>query len=120
MICYWDIGVIDIQAKEIHYFDSMSGSGKKYLDAMLQYIVDEGREKKKIVINTSEWSLISQHQNTPQQSNGFDCGVFTIVCADFLSDDLSIESSSYSQSDMPYFRQKILVDILRGELNYPI
>lgn len=67
---HWVLGAIYIQKKEIHYYDSMSGSGKKFLDAMLQWIVDEGREKKQITIDKNEWKLISSHRETPRQNNG--------------------------------------------------
>lgn len=51
----------------------------------------------------------------PQQRNGVDCGVFTIICADFTSDNLNL---SYNQSNIPLFRKKIIMSILRGSLNY--
>ena len=51
----------------------------------------------------------------PQQSNYVDCGVFTIVCADVLSDNLNL---SYNQTNIPLFRNKIGMSIIRGSLNY--
>jgi hypothetical protein len=117
---HWTLGVCFMQKKEIHYYDSMSGGGKRYLDAMLRWIVDEGREKKGIEVNPDEYKLIAQHNLTPQQRNGVDCGVFSTICADFLMDNLPIAESSYSQNDMPFFRRKILADIIRGKLLYPM
>ena len=40
------------------------------------------------------------------------CGVFTIVCADFLSDNLPF---IYSQKDMLFWREKIGIDIFREQ-----
>ena len=37
----------------------------------------------------------------PQQCNGVDCGVFTTMCADFISDDLPL---NYHQSEMSHYR----------------
>ncbi len=42
----------------------------------------------------------------PQQRNGFDCSMFTIMNCDFMSDDLPLAENSFSQLDMPTFRLK--------------
>ena len=39
------------------------------------------------------------------------------TCADFISDDLPLE---YRQIHMPYLRQKVGCDMLRGKLSYPL
>ena len=114
---HWTLAVAYIQRKEIHYYDSMSGSGTMYLEGLLRWLADEHQTRKGSPLDTSEWQLISREDHVPQQANGVDCGVFTIVCADFISDDLPLE---YSQKDIPRFRQKIGCDILRGFLTYPL
>jgi sentrin-specific protease 1 len=80
-----------VQKKEIHYNDSMANAGTKYLNAAMQWLVDEGKEKKGMEIDKQEWSLVSNRTNVPQQANGFDCGVFSVVNADFASDNLAFE-----------------------------
>jgi len=112
---HWVLAVVDITQKEIHYYDSMSGGGTKYLDAILKWLADEAKEKKKMMLNTSEWSLFEREEHVPQQMNGYDCGVFSIVLADFLSDRLPLR---YSQDDMAEFRNKIAAAIRRGSLLY--
>lgn len=87
---------------------------------MVRWIIDEGFHKTKRQIRESQCKRISQHLRTPQQLNGNDCGVFTIVCADFLSDDLPIIESSYNQTEMDFFRMKIGTDMIRGKLQYPL
>lgn len=116
--CHWTLGAIFVQNKEIHYYDSMGSTGQKYLDAMWQWVFDEVKAKKRILLNKSEWTILPVPE-TPKQNNGTDCGVFTIMCADFLMDNMPILESTYSQADMPFFRQKIMNDILRGYLDYP-
>jgi sentrin-specific protease 1 len=116
--CHWTLGAIFVQKKEIHYYDSMGSTGQKYLDAMWQWVFDEVKAKKRILLNKSEWTILPVPE-TPQQNNGTDCGVFTIISADFLMDNMPILESTYSQADMPFFRQKIMNDILRGYLDYP-
>ena len=117
---HWTLGYIDMIAKEIHYYDSMGGYGKKYLNTMLKWIIDEAKEKYNMIIHENEYKLISNHSDNPQQRNGFDCGMFTIICSDFLTDSLPINEKSYNQSKMSYFRNKVMIDVLTGSLNYPI
>jgi sentrin-specific protease 1 len=112
---HWVMAVVYVQKKEIHYYDSMSGSGKRYLDAMLTWLVDEAREKKGQQLDKSQWKLIDREQNVPQQQNGYDCGVFSIMCADYVSDNLPL---SYVQEDMQNNRVKIAAAIRRGHLTY--
>jgi sentrin-specific protease 1 len=109
-----------MKIKEIHYYDSsMDDLEMKYLEELLHWLIDEAKAKKGLDLDTSDWKLIPQPQ-CPQQANGFDCGVFSIMIADFLTDDLPVMEGLYSQINMPYFRSKIMRDILRGKLNYPI
>lgn len=114
---HWALGVVYMEAHEIHYYDSMSGRGDQFLNALRSWVADESLNKRKVELDMSDWKLISREAHVPQQMNGSDCGVFTIVCADFLSDDLPLE---YSQQDMSFFREKIGCDILRGALKYDI
>lgn len=112
---HWVMAVVYVQKKEIHYYDSMSGSGKRHLDAILRWLVDEAREKKGVALDPAEWKLVEREKHVPQQQNGFDCGVFSIMCADYLSDDLPL---TYRQDQMPTNRVKIAAAIRRGHLMY--
>jgi hypothetical protein len=112
---HWTMLMIHMQKKEIHYFDSLSGSGKTYLEAAMRWIKDEGREKKNLTIDTNEWRLLERERNVPQQRNGSDCGMFSIYAADYLSDDLPME---YNQDEMAENRLRVGAAILRGQLTY--
>jgi sentrin-specific protease 1 len=118
---HWTLAVVYIQKKEIHVYDSIVSKEAKIVagkiaTALLKWVADEGLKKKTIKITKKEWNKKFDSQ-IPQQENGYDCGVFCIICADFLSDNLPLK---YSQHDMSNLRNKIAADILRGELNYPI
>lgn len=117
---HWTLAVVYPQLKEIHYFDSMRGKGQFYMEGLRNWIMDEAAIKKNLTLDPSEWILISRTHEIPQQGNGFDCGVFTIVSADFLSDNLPLNEQSYSQTKMPFFREKIGCDILKGTLSYSL
>jgi Ulp1 family protease len=112
---HWVMAVVKITQHEIHYYDSMSGSGQRHLRHILQWLQDESKEKKKTELDTSSWQLIDGEEDVPQQGNGFDCGVFSIMCADYVSDDLPL---CYNQSEMPNNRIKIGAAIARGQLTY--
>jgi sentrin-specific protease 1 len=116
---HWAMAVVCIQKLEIHYYDSMSGNGKSkdWLDGLLQWLVDEALDKKRATLDTSKWCLLDCEEHVPQQNNGVDCGVFALMCADFLSDNLPL---TYTQDNMAFFRRKIAADIIRGSLQYPV
>lgn len=112
---HWTMAVVFVQRKEIVYYDSMSASGQRYLQALLRWIKDDAKDKKQIDLDVSEWKLIDRQPNVPQQENGYDCGVFCITCADYVSDDLPLD---YDQDYVTENRTRIAAAILRGSLNY--
>ena len=115
---HWTLIVVYVQLKEVHYYDSMSGPGKRYIEGVLRWIADEAKDKRgEANYDTSDWTSHDREAGVPQQMNGVDCGVFTSICADFVSDDLEL---SYSQANMLYFREKMCLDILRGSLDYAV
>ena len=69
--------------------------------------------KTKSQFDVKEWSFYSPE--VPQQNNNKDCGLFVIVLADYLSDNLPL---SYTYAMMPNLRLKIGTDIIRGRLLY--
>jgi len=86
---------------------------------MWQWAADEVKNKYGFSLEKSEWHLESIQQ-TPKQDNGKDCGIFTIMCADFLMDNLPICEESFGQEHMEFLRLKIVNDIIRGDLEYPV
>jgi Ulp1 family protease len=103
--------------KRIQYYDSMAGSGAQYVKILSRYIQDEAMDKKGAAnYDMSAWTL--QHcdrQCTPQQQNGSDCGVFTILFADFVAANLPL---SFQQSNVSECRMKICASILAGKVWY--
>ena len=81
--------------------------------ALWRYLQDEVKSKgySEDLIRENEWS--QEISDCPQQHNGFDCGVFVCMLTDFMLADL-VPLQCYSQHHMPYFRQKLCSDILRG------
>jgi len=116
---HWILAVIFMQLQHIRIYDSKVSLGHdmdRYLKDLTRWIGDEAVAKK-VSVDIGEWTVSSRENFVPQQTNGRDCGVFTCMFADFLSDDLPLE---FSQEHIPHFREKIVADICRGSLGYSI
>ena len=116
---HWCCGCINIRDKKIEYYDSMNGSALQFFRIIKQYLKDEHIDKLKLnhikyLLNIQEWKIDNNNNNNyPQQKNGYDCGVFASKCADWISDDMYPD---YSQSDMQYFRKRMILEIINGSL----
>jgi len=139
---HWTLLVVFMQLKQIHYYDSMRGRGKKYCEAIWKWISDEAKTRGRGE-DRKEWRLVdffneeevktflfktgneaifdakyTEHDTyVPQQDNGHDCGMFVCMNADFVSDDIPL-LGAFSQGHMEHFRLKVGTDILRGSINY--
>ena len=110
---HWCLLEVSIPEKRIQYYDSLGGSGEQYLKGMLMYLNDEWKKLSKPGDFVPEdWSLISTTKETPRQKNGYDCGVFTCTCADYISLGLEL---TYTQKDITVCRRRIALKILNGE-----
>ncbi|XP_054001163.1 sentrin-specific protease 1-like [Hylaeus anthracinus] len=109
---HWCMSIIDFRDKSIRYYDSMCGSNSQCLSALRQYLEDESLDKKKQHYDTSNWKLECV-KNIPQQMNGSDCGVFSCMFAEYICANRKI---TFTQDDMPYFRNKMVYEILTSKL----
>eukprot|EP01083_Nonionella_stella_P274581 932134_1 len=113
---HWCCGCINFKHKKFEYYDSINGSATEFFRVIRKYLENEYEDKlkgdkTKYNLDLSEWSNDNHRDKYPQQQNGVDCGVFTSKCADWISDELYPD---YSQQDMQYFRERIMVEIRRG------
>ena len=137
---HWISVVAFIREKRIQVFDSLGGSGEMYLDAIFKYLQDEHQDKKKCPLpDPDAWDLIPTLADTPRQLNGklclhlsnmyvlqspltcksfaifaagFDCGVFTCMFADFVSNDYPLV---FSQKHVTQGRDRIALSIMKGK-----
>lgn len=107
---HWVLYVFTLHSSSVVVYDSLKAHNssrfeicKAYVDVMIE---DQ--------LGRKDWT-ISFNDDQPLQHNGVDCGVFTIMTADFLSDDLKLD---FRQEDIKTFRTKIACDIVRGYLAY--
>lgn len=90
----------------------MGSSNNTCLEALINYLVSEHRDKKKDGYDISHWSLVNV-SGIPQQMNGSDCGMFSCTFAEYYTRNARF---TFSQEDMPYFRKKMVVEIVEGRL----
>ncbi|XP_005098591.3 sentrin-specific protease 1 isoform X1 [Aplysia californica] len=109
---HWCLCIANMKDKVVTYFDSMGGRNIECLEAVRKYINDESVAKKQTPINMSEWSLVTA-QDIPQQMNGSDCGMFACKYAEYITRGKEI---TFSQEDMPYFRRRMVYEILTKKL----
>lgn len=110
---HWLCAVAFVTEKRIQVYDSMGSGGQHYLDSIFQYLQDEHLDKKKCPLpDIDQWQLVPCKRDTPQQRNGFDCGVFTCMFADFLSKDCPL---IFSQEHITQCRERIALSIMSGK-----
>ncbi len=90
----------------------MQGNGMHYIEGLMQYLKDEWSAKKGGDLpDADKWKLVACESDVPQQRNGYDCGVFTCMFADFLSLGRPL---SFSQEHITQCRERIALSIMKG------
>lgn len=104
---HWCLVVIYIKKKEIIFYDSF-------------LIFDSNRLKKCFSLLTNFFSLkygenfiahewtIHYAEDIPEQKNGYDCGVFMLQFAKYLTAGKTID---FTQQDIPNLRQEIMEEV---------
>ena len=105
---HWILAVIFFEEKRIQIYDSMNGSGYRYLNMLFDYLKCEFRDKKKSKGSWNDWKLIPCGRNTPQQENGFDCGVFVCMYIHYIADNREL---NFTQEDINNYRKFIAYQI---------
>mmetsp|Transcript_16707 Transcript_16707/g.59256 ORF Transcript_16707/g.59256 Transcript_16707/m.59256 type:complete len:182 (-) Transcript_16707:168-713(-) len=106
---HWCLIAVDMEQKTVRYYDSCGGAGTEYIRPMLDYLAEEHRTAHGSVFEPNLWTMVPTTQDTPQQSNGYDCGVFASYCALYLANDVD---PAFSQEDVPLLRRRMMMDIL--------
>ena len=98
---HWALVQADVEQHVLTHYDSLgkdaanksTGSvlGQHALFAILKYLRHEHMQACKSELQ-STWTIADQSNKIPQQSNGSNCGVFTIAHADLLSVNKSLKS----------------------------
>jgi len=121
---HWTCCVIDMQTREITFYDSMrpgrnSNHGDDYCRSMLEYLKEEHKDKKGSVLPNIEDFKISTSNDNPQQNNGSDCGVFTCCMAENVSKTGKLPFN-FSCKEMEDIRKKMIVEIKNQRIFDPV
>lgn len=110
---HWTMACVNIAMKRIEYYDSLGSSSRACTEALKRWVADEWKDKKsgEPPLDTSSWETFVP-KKIPQQRNGFDCGVFTIMFGDYLAQGKPFD---FAQADMPALRSNIIWRILKNE-----
>ncbi|KAJ3390742.1 Smt3-specific protease [Lobulomyces angularis] len=81
-------------------------------EIMRDYLAQEHMDKKKVPFDFCGWVDIDS-RDCPVQHNGYDCGVFTCIFAEYLSRN---EDFDFSQKDMQYYRERLVWEICNLKL----
>jgi len=111
---HWTSAAINFKRKRVESYDSMGRSRPEVYKVLRNYLDLEHRDKKKKPFDFTEWKNYAM-ENYPQQENGFDCGVFT--CATLEAIARGEEEFIFTQANMKYIRNKIILEIGRAKLS---
>lgn len=109
---HWCMAVIDFRDESIRYYNSYRHSNSAVMVALERYLKDEYWDLKGKPLMMKHWR-IENMKNSPRQRNNYDCGVFSCMVAEYLSRDAPL---TFTQKQMPYFRQKMILEIITCRL----
>ncbi|PWZ02668.1 cysteine proteinase [Testicularia cyperi] len=81
---HWVCGAINIRKRRFEYYDSMGHRNDHAFELMRTYLSAEALDKKKKEIDLRSWHDVFSEE-TPQQENGYDCGVFATQTLEQIS-----------------------------------
>ena len=110
---HWALAVVNLRDKRFEYFDSLRGSPGATLKNLRRWLEDEHQHKKNAPFDASAFSEVVWKHGTPEQHNGYDCGVFMTRTADYIARDGRLD---FTQDDMEYFRRRMVFEILHCRL----
>lgn len=105
---HWCMAIIHISDHIITYYDPKGTPNQLVLDELERYLQTESGIH-------SSWNK-ENVQAGPQQINGYDCGVFSCMYAEFVSRKKRITSKVFTEDHMSYFRMKMVHEICIGKM----
>ncbi|KLO20530.1 cysteine proteinase [Schizopora paradoxa] len=113
---HWTSAAINFKRKRVESYDSMGYTRPEVFKHLRNYLDLEHKDKKKKPFDFTDWTNFSM-EDYPQQENGYDCGVFT--CATLEAIARGEERFIFTQANMKYIRNKMILEIGRAKLSDP-
>ncbi|KAI0082254.1 cysteine proteinase [Panus rudis PR-1116 ss-1] len=110
---HWTAAAINFRQKRIESYDSMDMNRSAVFQLLRSYLDAEHRNKKKKPFDFTGWEDYVLKE-TPQQENGYDCGVFTCQFLESLS--RGVDRFAFRQRNMPYLRRRMAWEIAHCKL----
>lgn len=110
---HWTAAAINFRKKRIESYDSMGGRYPVLFLTLRSYLDSEHRNKKKTPFDFTGWTDYTM-DDTPQQENAYDCGVFSCQFMETLS--RGEETFNFQQSNMRYIRRRMALEIGTAQL----
>lgn len=111
---HWCLAVINLSQRRFEYYDSLHGGNPECLEAMRAWLDAESQSKRKKPFDWSGWQEpVVNGEDLPLQRNGYDCGVFACMFAEYLARDAYPD---FTQADMDCLRRRMAVELLTGKL----
>lgn len=110
MSTHWCVAVIDNKLNTISYHDSLASRGNLQAVELLQVYMT--KEAERLGVGAPSYELLASSK-TPQQQNGYDCGVFTCTVAKCIS---ALAPLAFGQKDMHIIRQRMAYEIILKNL----
>ena len=82
---HWVCAVINNRLRRFEYYDSMGIARPEVFKRLREYLAAELRDKKQLDIDLSDWEDYFGSVSSPQQENGYDCGVFAVQTLEQVS-----------------------------------
>ena len=111
---HWLLVLVDVESRLICLYDSggsqtsAKNTNSRYLRVMKRYLQDAEAEvvsrRTEQTTQSGPWTIQNRSGTTPKQTNGYDCGVFTLVNMSLIARGIRLDQGSYSQETI-YRRQ---------------
>lgn len=109
MNTHWAVAVIDNDQNTISYYDSLRARNLSAVENLQIYV---NLEAERLGLAAKSYTL-QPIVKTPQQQNGYDCGVFTCTVAKYVAQGTPL---NFSQKDMPVIRRRMAYEIVQKSL----
>ncbi|KAI0271549.1 hypothetical protein BC834DRAFT_449038 [Gloeopeniophorella convolvens] len=111
---HWTAAAINFRRRRIESFDSMGVRRQDVFDLLREYVKLEHLNKKSKPFDWTDWVDYSP-RDTPQQENGYDCGVFTCQFLEAISRGMD-SPFNFTQRNMAYLRRRMIWEIAHTQL----
>ena len=106
---HWSLAIFQVHNSTLSYYDSFGGQDDDSMELLKNFLCEHSKRTRNIPLEV----IFKYPKNIPKQLNLDDCGTFICSYAEFISRGVPL---SFSQNDMRYFRKKMVIELLEGEL----